>query len=70
MDDNGSENEEHFSHAGTADGHFLLAFFCEALMEFLKYGNFWNAWNGIKVQDLSKSAGRTSAYERGMNTCS
>lgn len=70
MDDNGSENEEHLSHAGTANGHFLLAFFREALMECLKNGNFGNARNGIKVQDLSKSAGRTSVHERGMNTCS
>jgi len=36
MDDNGPKDEVYFSHTGTADGHFLLTFFEEKLMEFLK----------------------------------
>ena len=35
MDDDGPEDEEHFPHTGATDGHFLLAFFEEPLMEFL-----------------------------------
>ena len=68
MDDNGSENEEHFSHAGATDSHFLLAFFEKPLMKFLKGGNSGNTWNGVEVEDLAKSAGRTSTHERGMDT--
>ena len=67
MNDDGPEDEEHFPHAGTTDRHFLLAFFDKPLMKFLKGGNSGNPWNGVKVQDLAKSAGRTSAHERGMD---
>ena len=68
MDDDGPEDEEYFSHTGTADSHFLLAFFEEALMEFLKSRDFRNANDGIQVKDLAKSAGRSSAHERRMDT--
>ena len=67
MNDDGPKDEEHFSHTGATDRHFLLAFFEEPLMEFLKSRNFGNPWNGIKVENLAKSAGGTSAQERGMN---
>ena len=67
MNDDRPENEEHFPHTGATDGHFLLAFFEEPLMEFLKSRNSGNTRNGVEVQDLAKSAGRTSAHERGMN---
>ena len=67
MNDDRPENEEHFPHTGATDGHFLLAFFEEPLMEFLKGGNSGNTWDGVEVEDLAKSAGRTSAHERGMD---
>ena len=68
MDDDGPEDEEHFSHTGATDGHFLFAFFEGPLMKFLKGGNSGNTWDGVEVEDLAKSTGRTSAHERGMNT--
>ena len=68
MNDDRPKNEEHFPHTGATDSHFLLAFFEEPLMEFLKGGNSGNPRNGVEVEDLAKSAGRTSAHERGMNT--
>ena len=67
MNDDGPENEEHFSHTGTTNGHVLLAFCEETVMEFLKGGNSGNPRNGVEVQDLAKSAGRTSAHERGVD---
>ena len=67
MDDDGPEDEEHFPHTGAADGHFLFAFFEEPLMEFLKSGNSRDPWNGVEVEDLAQSTGRTSAHERGMD---
>ena len=35
MNDDGPENEEHFSHTGTSDRHSLLAFFKETLLDLL-----------------------------------
>ena len=67
MNDDGPENEEHFPHAGATDRHFLLTLFEEPLMKFLKGGNSGNPRNGVEVEDLAKSTGRTSAHERGMN---
>jgi hypothetical protein len=67
MNDDRPKDEEHFPHTCTADSHFLLAFFEEPLVELLKSGNSGNAWNGVEVEDLTKSAGRTSAHERGMD---
>ena len=49
MDDDGSENEEHFPHTGATDRHFLLSFFEEPLMEFLKGGNSGNTWNRVEI---------------------
>ena len=49
MNDNGPEDEEHFPHTGATDCHFLLAFFEETLMEFLKSGNSGNTRNGVEV---------------------
>lgn len=63
MDDDGSENEEHFPHTGTTNRHFLLSFFEEPLTEFLKSWNSRNPWNGVEVEDLVKSTGRMSAHE-------
>ena len=67
MDDDGSEDEEHFSHTGTASCHFLFAFFEEPLMEFLKNWYVFDSDHGVQVEDLAKSAGRTSAHERGVD---
>ena len=67
MNDDGPEDEEYFPHTGATDRHFLLTFFEEPLMEFLKSGDSGNPWNGIKVENLAKPAGGTSAQERGMN---
>ena len=62
MDDNGPEDKKHFSHTGAADRHFLLAFFEKALMEFLKNRYVFDSDQGVQVEDLAKSAGRTSAH--------
>ena len=67
MNDDGTEDEKHFSHACDPDSHFLLAFFEQTLMKILKGGNSGNPRNGVEVEDLAKSAGRTSAHERGMD---
>ena len=57
MNDNRPEDEEHFSHTGATDRHFLLAFFDEPLMEFLKGRNSGNTWDGVEVEDLAKPTG-------------
>ena len=62
MGDNGSEDEEHFSHTGTASRHFLFSFLEEPLMEFLKNWYVFDSDHGVQVEDLAKSAGRTSAH--------
>ena len=67
MNDDGSEDEQHFSHTCTADGHFLFAFFEEAMMKILKNGYVFYPEQGIHVENLAKSTGRLSAHVRGMN---
>ena len=62
MNDDGPEDEKHFPHAGTTDGHILFAFFEEALLEFLKHWYVSYPKKGIHVENLTKSAGRTSAH--------
>ena len=49
MNDDGPKDEEHFSHTGATDGHFLLTLFEEPLMEFLKSWNSRDTWNGVEV---------------------
>ena len=43
IDNDGPENEEHLSHTGTADSHFLFAFFEETLVEVLKNGSIFQS---------------------------